>query len=57
MSGAEPTGVGIIGAGVISNQYLENLTTFPDIKVVALGDIDQPRAAAQAREVRRPGQR
>lgn len=48
MSGAEPTGVGIIGAGVISNQYLENLTTFPDIKVVALGDIDQPRAAAQA---------
>ncbi|MGF3052861.1 Gfo/Idh/MocA family protein [Microbacterium sp. YY-03] len=47
MSGA-PMGVGIIGTGMISTKYLDNLTTFPDIKVVALGDLDVSRAAAQA---------
>lgn len=41
-----PVGVGIIGAGVISETYLENLTTFPDIIVHAIGDLD-PEAAAQ----------
>ena len=28
--GNGPVGVGIIGAGNISDQYLSNLTTFPD---------------------------
>ena len=28
-------GVGLIGAGVISAQYLANLTTFPDLEVRA----------------------
>lgn len=45
---AAPMGVGIIGTGMISTKYLDNLTTFPDIKVVALGDLDVSRAAAQA---------
>lgn len=47
MSGAA-LGVGIIGAGMISTKYLDNLTTFPDIAVVALGDLDVSRATAQA---------
>ena len=33
------TGVGVVGAGVISQTYLENLTSFPDIAVVAVGEI------------------
>ncbi|MEO7122097.1 MAG: Gfo/Idh/MocA family oxidoreductase [Lacisediminihabitans sp.] len=41
-------GVGIIGAGVISAQYLENLTTFPEVEVRFVADIDLDRAAAQA---------
>ncbi|MET0233239.1 MAG: Gfo/Idh/MocA family oxidoreductase [Kibdelosporangium sp.] len=41
-------GVGLIGAGVISDTYLENLTSFPDVKVLRVSDIDTARAAAQA---------
>ncbi|THG28702.1 Gfo/Idh/MocA family protein [Naasia lichenicola] len=41
-------GVGIIGAGNISDQYLQNLTTFPDLEVLAIGDLDEARAASQA---------
>jgi len=29
-------GVGVIGVGVISDTYLENLNSFPDIEVLAL---------------------
>ncbi|MGO4533290.1 Gfo/Idh/MocA family protein [Leifsonia sp. 2MCAF36] len=47
MSGG-PVGVGVIGAGVISNQYLENLTAFPDLDVRFVADIDLERAKAQA---------
>ncbi|MFD1715743.1 Gfo/Idh/MocA family protein [Amnibacterium flavum] len=43
-----PVGVGIIGAGVISSQYLDNLTQFPDVKVLFIADLDLARAAAQA---------
>ncbi len=46
--GGGPVGVGLIGAGMISNQYLTNLTRYPDIRVVVLGDLDTDRAAAQA---------
>lgn len=42
-------GVGVIGAGVISSHYLENLTRFPDLNVVAIADLDQERARARAR--------
>lgn len=43
-------GVGVIGAGVISAQYLANLTTFPDLEVRFVADIDLERAKARAEE-------
>ena len=46
MSG--PLGVGFVGTGMISDTYLQNLTSFPDVNVVALGDLDEARAARQA---------
>jgi predicted dehydrogenase len=45
---AGPVGVGLIGAGVISDTYLENLTAFPDVRVLMVADLDLTRAAAQA---------
>ncbi|MFP3464208.1 Gfo/Idh/MocA family protein [Leifsonia sp. SIMBA_070] len=54
MSGG-PVGVGVIGAGVISNQYLENLTAFPDLDVRFVADIDLERAKAQAEKFGVPG--
>jgi predicted dehydrogenase len=54
MSGGR-VGVGVIGAGVISNQYLENLTSFPDLDVRFVADIDLERAAAQAEKFGVPG--
>lgn len=50
MSGSGRAGVGIIGAGNISTQYLKNLTTFPDVDVRFVADLDTDRAAAQAAE-------
>ena len=44
----QPMGVGFIGAGMISDTYLEHLAQFPEVTVVAIGDIDTDRAAAQA---------
>ena len=46
MSG--PVGIGFIGVGVISDTYLENLNSFPDVRVVILGDRVTDRARAQA---------
>ncbi|MCH6231944.1 Gfo/Idh/MocA family oxidoreductase [Microbacterium sp. CFH 31415] len=43
-----PAGVGIIGAGNISDQYLRNLTAFPDVNVIAIGDLLEHRAREQA---------
>jgi predicted dehydrogenase len=45
-----PVGVGIIGAGTISKTYLENLTSFPDVEVLAIGDIVTDAAKAKAEE-------
>ncbi|MFT3889545.1 MAG: Gfo/Idh/MocA family oxidoreductase [Arachnia sp.] len=45
-----PMGVGLIGTGMISDAYLRNLTAFPDVRVVALGDLDEARAARKAAE-------
>ncbi|UVJ40156.1 Gfo/Idh/MocA family protein [Arthrobacter sp. CJ23] len=50
MSKTGPVGVGIIGAGVISKQYLDNLTTFPDVKVHVIADLFEEAAAARAAE-------
>lgn len=48
MNASGPVGVGVIGAGVISNQYLENLTGAPDVNVIMVADLDEARAADQA---------
>ena len=45
-----PVGVGFIGTGMISDTYLENLTSFPDIEVVILGDLDVDLARARAEQ-------
>ena len=50
-----PVGVGVIGAGVISDQYLGNLTRFPDLRVLFVADLDEARAAAQAEKWGVPG--
>jgi predicted dehydrogenase len=50
MATTGPVGVGFIGAGMISNTYLENLTKFPDIDVLIVSDLDQERARAQAEQ-------
>lgn len=41
-------GIGIIGVGVISDTYLQNLTSFPDTEVLIVGDLLLDRAQAQA---------
>ncbi len=48
MATTGPFGVGIIGAGNISDQYLTNLTQFPDVRVIAIGDLLEDRAREQA---------
>lgn len=48
MTGTGPVGVGVIGTGMISKTYLENLTSFPDVRVVAVGDLDTELAASRA---------
>jgi predicted dehydrogenase len=43
-----PVNVGIIGAGMVSDYYLTFLAQYPDVEVVAVGDLDVERAATQA---------
>jgi predicted dehydrogenase len=50
MSGNGPVGIGIIGAGVISETYIENLTAFADTTVLAIGDLRPDVARAKAAE-------
>ncbi|MGP9538284.1 Gfo/Idh/MocA family protein [Brachybacterium sp. AOP43-C2-M15] len=45
-----PVGVGIIGAGTISSEYLTHLTSFPDVQVHIIGDLVPEAAAARAAE-------
>lgn len=45
-----PVRIGVIGAGTISQQYLTNLTAFPDVAVVAIGDLVPEAAQARALE-------
>jgi predicted dehydrogenase len=45
---AEPVGVAVVGCGTISNEYLRNLTSFPDVRVLFCADLDLERAKAQA---------
>jgi predicted dehydrogenase len=48
--GTGPVGVAVIGAGVISKQYLDNLTTFPDVEVHVIADLFPEAAKARAEE-------
>ncbi|QIG41194.1 Gfo/Idh/MocA family oxidoreductase [Microbacterium sp. 4R-513] len=48
MASSGPVGVGLIGAGNISDQYLTHLTSFPDVRVLAIGDLLEDRAREQA---------
>lgn len=50
MARSGPVGVGIIGAGVISGTYLENLASFPDTEVLAIGDLFPEAARTRAAE-------
>jgi len=43
-----PVGVALVGAGVISTQYLTALSGFPDVRVLAVADLDVERARAAA---------
>ncbi|GAA3240718.1 Gfo/Idh/MocA family protein [Dactylosporangium siamense] len=43
-------GVGVVGAGVISGQYLETLSGFPDVEVRFVADLDLDRAKVRAEE-------
>jgi predicted dehydrogenase len=45
-----PVGIGIVGAGTISETYLRNLTSFPDVDVLAVGDLFPEVASAKAAE-------
>ena len=45
-----PVGVGFVGTGMISNTYLENLTSFADIEVVILGDLNVDLARDRAEQ-------
>lgn len=45
-----PVGVAVIGAGNISKQYLDNLTVFPDMKVLVIADLFVEAAEARAKE-------
>ena len=50
MAGKGPVGVGIIGAGVISGTYIENLKSFADTELLAISDIIPEIAEAKAAE-------
>ncbi|OMH32370.1 Gfo/Idh/MocA family protein [Tersicoccus sp. Bi-70] len=45
-----PVGLAIIGAGVISKEYLSNLTRFPDVQVLMVADLFPEVAATRAAE-------
>ncbi|WP_285725570.1 Gfo/Idh/MocA family protein [Psychromicrobium xiongbiense] len=49
-TGRGPVGIALIGAGVISKQYLENLTRFPDVRVHAVTDVFEQVAEERAKE-------
>jgi predicted dehydrogenase len=50
-----PVGVAVVGCGTISREYLRNLTSFPDLRVVFCADIDLERAKEQAARYGVPG--
>jgi predicted dehydrogenase len=51
----DPVGVAVVGCGTISDEYLRNLTSFPDLRVLFCADLDLERAKAQAARYGVPG--
>src|SRR5699024_12323694 len=49
-----PVGVGLIGAGTISAEYLTHLTSFPDLVVHLVGDLFPAAAAVREAVCRVP---
>jgi predicted dehydrogenase len=47
-AGAGPVGIGVVGAGKISEQYLANMRSFPDLDVRFVADLLVERAEAAA---------
>jgi predicted dehydrogenase len=45
---AAPLGVAVVGCGTISDEYLRNLRSFPDVAVLFCADLDLERAKGQA---------
>ena len=43
-----PVGIGVVGCGNISDEYLTTMGAFPDLRIVGLADLDLSRAAARA---------
>ena len=52
---SDPVGVAVIGCGTISDEYLRNLTSFPDVRVLVCVDLVPERARAQAAKYGVPG--
>jgi predicted dehydrogenase len=48
------TGIGIIGTGVISEIYLKNLTSWPDVEVIAVSDIFMDKAKERGEQFNVP---
>ncbi len=51
----DPVGVAVVGCGTISDEYLRNLTSFPDLRVLVCTDLVLERAKAQAARYGVPG--
>jgi predicted dehydrogenase len=49
-----PAGIALVGCGTISDEYLRNLTSFGDVRVLFCADLDLDRAKAQAARYRIP---
>ena len=43
-----PVGIGVIGAGNIGHEYLDRLSSYPDLRVLIVGARDQSQARAKA---------
>ncbi|WP_116951986.1 Gfo/Idh/MocA family protein [Jiangella endophytica] len=48
MNATGRVGIGVVGAGSISDQYLQNLGSYPDVEVHFVADLDADRARAKA---------
>jgi len=55
VSGAGPMGVAVVGAGTISDQYLPNMTGYPDLDVRFVADLRPELARTQAERHGVPG--